>query len=751
LVYGLSTVISPDWLNSLINLNGAGLAGLTTILSLTLFYFICVNVFIPTDREIASSPAENPQAPRNDRTAPLGSINLILIALIASSFIAQIIFYLSIFNVNFLPGQHHLFNTLGQSSKLMMFAALTIPIALYFILSKSERFKSKFVSIAAMIYLILSLFTLNTINYVSGWMVAAAGSFVFLVLFTSYYSQMRVKANMAWIIAAVLAVSLISIIIRPSPLFNVCFPDSRICVPQQFQPNIPAEITLSKSISRKLAFRSSLDGPVNFIAGQGPNNFAQVFSQYRPEQFNNNPLWQIRFNRAANFFYETIATIGWLGFVSFLVLFVFFIATAAFLLFRARGSFPLIVLIAIFAACLTGFWVTAPSLTMLMILWLAFGLTSVIGILNGPQAFAKIELSFGKSSKNALFLSFGLVFVFVLLLFFMIFIGRLYLAEFYYKKGLMALNQAQTGENLAQARAYVSRAVSINQKRAEYYMTDAKISLAQLEKEMQEQGGENISKAQLETLLAAAVNQSKKAELLKGYSVSTWEARGMIFESISKWIPAGRTYAISAFQRALNLEPSNPVLYYKLGDNQQMLWRADNGAALSAGETIDPENFQGDLLDQAQKNLEKAIELKQDYAAPRLVLAKIFETRGDMPSAVGSLKAALMTQPNLSDPEVFYELSRLMYNQALQSLNEDLKEKSNEILGYLNKAIELSPNYSNALYTRGLINRQLGNIEEAITDMEEVVELNPGNKEAKAKLDEIKRLAPSPELPKEEE
>ena len=64
LVYGLSTVISPDWLNSLINLNGAGLAGLTTILSLTLFYFICVNVFIPADREIASSLPS--VAPRND-------------------------------------------------------------------------------------------------------------------------------------------------------------------------------------------------------------------------------------------------------------------------------------------------------------------------------------------------------------------------------------------------------------------------------------------------------------------------------------------------------------------------------------------------------------------------------------------------------------------------------------------------------------------------------------------------------------
>ncbi|MEK9165290.1 MAG: tetratricopeptide repeat protein [Patescibacteria group bacterium] len=741
LVYGLSTVISPDWLNSLINLNGAGFAGLTTILSLTLFYFICVNVFIP-----AESQAKDQEEGEKKANLPV-IINLTLIAVLASSFIAQIIFYLSIFNVNFLPGQNHLFNTLGQSSKLMMFVALTIPIILYFILSKSERFKSKIISIAAILYLILSLLTLNTVNYASGWMIVAAGSFVFLVLFTSYYAQMSVKVNKAWLIAAVLAVSLISIIIRPSPLLNLCFSDSALCVPQQFQPNIPAEITLSKSISGKLAISSSLEGPVSFIAGAGPGNFAQVFSQYRPEQFNNNPLWQVRFNRAANFFYETIATIGWLGVVSFLMLFVFFIATAAFLLFRARGSFPLITLIAVFAACLTGFWVAVPSLTMLIILWLAFSLTSIIGILNGPENFAKIEFNFSKSSKNALFLSFGLVFAFVLLLFFMISMGRLYLAEFYYKKGLMVLNQAQTGEDLTQARSYINKAISINQRRAEYYLDDAKISLAQLEKEIEEQEAPNISSAQLQTLLAAAVNQSKKAELLKGYSVSTWETRGMIFESISKWTSEGRIHAINAFEQAINLEPSNPVLYYKLGDNQQELWRAENSKVLSAGEKI--EDFE--MLDQAQKNLEKAIELKQDYVAPRLVLAKIFETRGDAQSALGTLKAALMIQPNLTNAELYYELSRLMYNQVLQDKDQDLKEKSKDILPYLNKAIELSPNYSNALYTRSLIYRQLGNIEEAITDMEEVIELNPDNKEPQAKLKELKQPGrPIEDLPESE-
>jgi hypothetical protein len=313
----------------------------------------------------------------------------------------------------------------------MVFVALTLPIALYFVLQQNtNKAKSRLLATASLFYLGLSLLTLNTINFSSGWIVAAVGSFVFLVLFTTYHMQMPARIGLVWLSAGVLAISLIFVIVKPGSLLNVF-------APENFKSKIPAEISLSKSISRELSFSSTWQGPISFIAGQGPNNFVEVFSQYRPAQFNNNPLWQVRFNRAANFFYEVLSTIGWLGLSAFLVLFIFFIAAAGFLLYGMRTTredevenftFPLITLLSVFIAILTSLWLSVPRMTILVVLWLVFALSSIIGILNAPQDFAKIEFSFKKSVKKGLYLSFWLVFVFVLLLFFMVFMGRLYWA-----------------------------------------------------------------------------------------------------------------------------------------------------------------------------------------------------------------------------------------------------------------------------------------------------------------------------------
>jgi len=735
LVYGLATAGSIDWLNSLINLNGSGLPSFITIISLALFYFICVNVFLD------AKSAESMQN-LSSRYFKGGSskINLLLYAVLISSFLAQLIFYFSFLGIRFLPSQNANFNTLGSFAGLASFIALTIPLGLYF-LFKHEPGKKRAnltSSILSIVYLVFTFLTLNTINFNIGWWITAIGSFVFLVLFTTYHVQLPAKIGLAWVGALILALSLIFIVERPASLLFFVLPDGK-------KPQIPAEVSLSRQISRKLAFSSSVADPLTFLAGRGPGNFVYVFSKERPEQFNQNALWQVRFNQANNFFYEAIATLGWLGFISFLLLFIFFIATMGFLLMKIKDdkeksghTFLLITLITIFVSTVCCFWLSVPKISIWLLLWVIFVLAGVVGILSSPNQFEKVKINFQGSTRNALFLSFGLVFVFVLLLFFLIFIGRLYLGEYYYKQSRQVLNQEDVNQELIEkSRSYINRAIDLNQKRADYYLTNAQLALAQVQLEMQDKQPEEVDTAKVQQLLAGAINQSKIAVDLKPNSVNMWENRGVIFESVTPFTQSARVHAVQSFKKACDLEPTNPVLYYRLGENQRLLSREREGEKEVEGILSSLE-----LQEQAIKNLEKAVKLRPSYLAAHISLARIYESKEDLAGAVSQLKQALSFAANQNQAGAFYDLSRLMYNKILKD-QEDLSsdkaiETLREILVYLDRAIELSPNFSNALYTRSLIQKQLGNLDQALEDMEQVVKLNPDSQEAQSRLNQIK-------------
>jgi len=225
-----------------------------------------------------------------------------------------------------------------------------------------------------------------------------------------------------------------------------------------------------------------------------------------------------------------------------------------------------------------------------------------------------------------------------------------------------------------------------------------------------------------------------------------WENRGLIFELVSPFADSAREFAIQSYKRASELEPTNPVLFYRLGENQRLLWlesasanaTADREAA--ADEEVD--DFNLSVLDEAIQNLERAAELKPDYFAPRYSLTLIAESQNDLDKAIDYLVGALQYQANQTASS-YYELSRLIYNRLLASEDSNNQIELQQILLLLNNAIQRSPNFANALYTRALVQRQLGNFADAVADMQQVVDLNPESTEALAKLAELKRQASS--------
>ncbi len=75
--------------------------------------------------------------------------------------------------------------------------------------------------------------------------------------------------------------------------------------------------------------------------------------------------------------------------------------------------------------------------------------------------------------------------------------------------------------------------------------------------------------------------------------------------------------------------------------------------------------------------------------------------RGDYPKAISLLKQAVAESPN--DAEVYYYLGYYTHYLCYDSrpLTGYSERKSDEILGYLHKAVELNPGYGNAYYFIG--------------------------------------------------
>ena len=66
-----------------------------------------------------------------------------------------------------------------------------------------------------------------------------------------------------------------------------------------------------------------------------------------------------------------------------------------------------------------------------------------------------------------------------------------------------------------------------------------------------------------------------------------------------------------------------------------------------------------------------------------------------------------------------------------------LNQKYKEALLYLNKALEISPNNTEVLYTIGIVYESINNSDKALEYFERVIELDPHNEEAISRINAI--------------
>jgi tetratricopeptide (TPR) repeat protein len=776
----VSTVFSVDRISSILGFYGRFSDSFMVYLSLAMFYFVAVNVGMrsviarsPTGRRgnldvngddyndmssddgngIASVVPSDSGLSRNDSNI---TANLIK-AFLASSFIVVIAGLLYSFGFKFIPfseAQFRSFNLVGGSLNIL--GVYLIPVVLMALYYRSHGELSNVLKKHLMsILVIMSLVLLALIDFVLAWIVMAVslGIVLLLILMKGRQLQMPV-ANAKSVFAPVLAIILISFVFiatsltfvnknarsdLESSLISASIRNRLINLNNDRigeNDGFAREVVLGKNT----AFFVVLEGlkkikeePVTGIVGSGPGTYLYNFSRFKPAEFNNNPFWNIRFDKAGSEILEKISTIGVLGTLSYLLIIVFVMMMFLKSFFRRRHSrispSDAYLFAAWFGLLLFQFLYLESTATK-FVFWL---LTVIIAIqyYSSSKEHNNNYLLIDLRRKRILVLASVVVFLIISSLFISSYYYqfKFYKAEATYKNLTLEQNSRQETENLESI-------VRSNPYRGEYkvYLADVYLRRAILvlqEENKKPEKERNIQRVGLEA--KSAIDSIKTAVDLSPNNVVFQQKLGDVYAIVARdlGIEKADEWAIKGYEKAIELDPANPALYTSLGQVYVLRHSRTNVA---------------DEINKAIQEFKKALELKKDYIDAGFHLGLAYEAQGNSQEAIEQLSSlgsverikkataagqiVNFTDSIKTDVDIAFQLGRIYYNVR----------KIDEAKGIFLEIIKINPRNSNARYSLGLIYKREGNNEKALREFEFVLAMNPGNSDVMKKIDELKEL-----------
>jgi len=765
LIYTLASMMSQNRSLSFLGAfqSGSGLSWFGMVF-MVMFYFLVIN-YIKTGRQIRT----------------------LITALSLSGFVGLTLFGLNIFGKSLWPWlavQTKSFNTIGSVSNFALFIGLTMILAIGTFLIKESKndsnkklsiLRAKVVPVFLLVFILASLVCLQAINFKMVWPVLIISSFVFIVLTLAFYNYLNIGLTWMWLIVLVFMLSSISYFMN---------------LPTVIDLGLPTEVSLSPGLSRTIATQDTLTGAKNFVLGSGPITFNYAFSYWRPASFNQNILWQWRFNQPTGYFWEVLDASGWLGLASLASFILLLSVSGFFILLRLPKLNPvrnkllngvdsalasqmtmLVALLSCFIGLGAAFWLAVPSFSLIFLFWLVAGFVSTAlmstatpvrnsianeadsrrdSISNGTsQKNREVSFSFQASPKYALIVSFISVLVFSFVAFLTIGGIRYYLGAVYSHRGSVAFSQATANkmgtqerqDKLAIAEKAMKQSLSLHKDEPQNLMILSQISFNQaIEGALKPQDQRDLKA--ISNFLALAVNQSKRATDLSPFDAALWEARANLLKNAQSFTSQVRDFAIKAFEQNINLEPTNPAPLAQLG---QLYY--------DSGRATDKQQADLDLLSKAQEYLEKSLTLKPDLTEARLSLINVFEGLGNIDQAIKVVQQGLQVSSNDSS-RLNYELGRLYYNQFVMATkdfgdaapSDGDQENLKLAIANFEKAVGLNPIFANGLYSLSLAYEQQAGfdseqrntlLQKSIALMEQVAKLNPDRQDVLQKIEQL--------------
>ena len=359
-----------------------------------------------------------------------------------------------------------------------------------------------------------------------------------------------------------------------------------------------------------------------FLFGSGFGTFATDFTRFKPVSFNQDSnLWSFTFFRSSTFILELFATTGILGLASFL-----------FLIFKIlkERSFFLPLILAIIIAILLPF-----SFTITILFFALLGIFAVIHAHNNPHKFTDVELYFvalkrgllaarseGESvSQNTtqrkyskLLPSVFFIILMVLIGFPVYFTAKYFVSDINYQRSLIAYSQNKNadGYNLQLS------SINIFPYRDLYYrgLSQTDMALANgLASQLHGASPSAQAQQNILLLIQQSITAGRNATMLAPQSASNWSNLSAVYRNLIGFGQNADQFAILTSQQAIALDPRNPQEYIDLGGIYYQLGDYDN----------------------AIRQFQTAISLKNDYANSYYNLGHALALKGNLQEALNSL------------------------------------------------------------------------------------------------------------------
>ncbi len=738
----LSAVFSVDSISSWLGFYGRFSDSVIGLLTLAVLYFIVVNNLrvksaassaSSTDRETTSFisegdrliPEEGKEISEEDKIGPgkpkkgILALNKMLRLFLVSVWLVVIVAYLSLFGFwSKIPGLPNLmsfksFNPVSGSLQGLSILLVAVVSLLVGIFLRSAKDKQKGNKILAFHYSLFTLvaFLLIWIDFQAAWL--TLGTVMLILLVTALWSRLfKERVNL-------LILPIILLLISVAGLTGFVGKAKSLSGFDSISEQLPEEIILDYRTAAQISWQGFKEHPV---FGSGPGTFLTDFTEFKPAQFNENRFWNIRFDKSPSQLMEMFSTTGLLGGFSYLaVIFIFILIIFAFLrqiaksnIVLAKQSVTILSFFFFWLALLLGQFVYLGNTVLNFYFWFAMALVITFWQIAQGRS-RKISFSFKKLPEI------GLMANVVLLIIAFVLVGLFYLGGRFYAADLKFSQAVTSQEQLVRN---LENAVNLNGYRENYRrsLSQAYLINAWIEAN-KEKAEQNIQL--LQGYAGGAIQQAQAATSLSPNLVTSWQNLGAVYRDSRGLVGGTFPFALDAFKKALDIEPSNPFFYRELCRinliSEEKNWQ----------ETID--------------YCQKAIDLKPNYLDAHIQLALVYEEKGDLMEARNRLKEALDKLRGVSfergselagaAAEIYFQLGRVQFNL----------EQLDEAINMFEQSVIIMPNYANARYALALSYQSEGRLEEALTQLQLVDQLVPNNEGVQAAIQQLENQLQSAE------
>lgn len=642
----------------------------------------------------------------------------ILGAFLLSSAISSVLALLSMFGLVHLPfdfAASNGFNTIGNVNQFISFMSVAMFTGLsMWLVSESGRDRviplggtGMFLRALIVIVTVVNMIAMIAIDYWVFWVLNIVG--VLLLAAFGFLQGSEFPNPKRFALPLVILLVSVLLLFLPSPL--------KLKIPLVASPSFSASFQIAKTTLGA--------STKNLFFGSGPGTFVHDFLAYKPVGVNASRLWSLHFDRAKSALLTNLATLGILGTLTWLAFALWLLVKSLGKLVREKNEEDWKMTYVLFVGYVMILLTHVLNPSNFALSFLFWGMSGLLG----AQVLRKQwKSNFSESPRLGLASSFAFVLVGVGVVASLFITGQRYVADAAFAK---AVKLDASGAPVEKVIETLAVAVKYNPYSDIYYRNLASGLLSQARKMTADLGGKEPTAEQtqaISTKVQAAVNAAARATEIEPNNVDNWAVRGAIYRDLMSYAKGAEQMAEQTIKNTIRLEALNPAhrtnlgrVYLAVADRARSLKNAENPEL--AKTAVEQEKT---LLTSSEQAFVSAIKIKADYLPAHYYLAAVYERQGKLPEAAARLKAISQNAP--SDIGVGFQLSQLFIR--LQKF--DLAKAE------LERIVKINNKYSNGLWYLASMYELEKNPAKAVELVQKVVQLNPENKAAKERLENLK-------------